>query len=399
MSRVLFVVSPERGHINPCIGPAEILRKGKHTVAFYTAYNVSERLKRAGFDKFYSTKQESPPPVTANRAKYFAENVKDREWARFSLKTTYLDRVTAQVEPLRQAIRDFKPSVLAVDPKVYEGAIASELEGIPWLTMTASLTIVSPDFLSSELNDTVKWFEDDRKALFQSFGVEGKFRFTDILSPNMNLCFATDELLGSITMPNVKRIGPSIPTGDRGDECDFPWSKLDDHVPVIYAFFGSQTFYQPGIIRSLIESVKDHGVQLVCSVSELYDSLKLEYIPQNVLLIKDAPQLNLLAGMAAFISHGGASSTMEAMSCGVPMLVSPIYDDQSHQAYFIDKSSVGQRHDLSKMGPEEIWRAIQFVMQSPRVKESVEKVKLSYKKFDGAQEAARQLIRLAEKGS
>jgi zeaxanthin glucosyltransferase len=395
MSRILFVISPERGHINQFIGPAHYLQKDrKNIVAFYCQYNIADRIKRAGFSQFFSAKQESPPPVTANKAKYFAENIKDKEWSRFSLKTAYLDRVPMQLEPLRQTIRDFVPHVVIVDPKIYEAAIVCEQEKIKWMTMSASLTMVSPDFLASELNDTVKWFKSDREQLLKTQGVSLNFRFTDCLSPLLNVCFTTDDLLGNVTFPEVKRLGPSIPPSDRGDECEFPWRNLDESVPAIYVWLGSQTFYQPGIMRTLIDAVRDRGVQLVCAVSELYDTLKLEAIPDNVLLLKDVPQLNILPAMAGMVSHGGATSVMESLANGVPILVNPFYDDHSHQAYFIDKCGVGQRQDLSKMDTGECWRALQFILESPRIKEAVDKVQFSYKKKDGAHEAAMLVSRM-----
>lgn len=395
MSRILFVISPERGHINQFVGPAHYLQKDrKNIVAFYCHYNIADRMKRAGFTQFYSAKQESPPPVTANKAKYFAENIKDRDWARFSLKTTYVDRVPSQMEPLRQVIKDFVPHIVVVDPKIYEAAIVCEQENIKWITMSASLTMVSPDFLASELSETVKWLTEDRDQLLKNIGVPLNFRLTDCLSPLLNVCFTTDDLLGKVTFPEVKRLGPSIPPGDRGDECEFPWGDLDESVPVIYVWLGSQTFFQPGIMRTLFNAVKNKEVQLVCAVSELFDTLSLEPVPNNVLLLKDVPQLNILPAMAAMVSHGGASSTMEALINGVPILVNPFFDDQLNQAYFIDKSGVGQRQDLSKMDADECWRALQFLLESPRVKEAVEKVQFSYKKNDGAHEAAKLISRI-----
>lgn len=394
MSRVLFVVSSERSHVNPCIGPALHLQQQGTSVAFYSFYSISDQLKRAGFGTFYSGKAESAPPVTRNRARYFAEHLKDKEWTRFSLRTAYLDRVAAQVEPLSNAVNDFRPDLMVVDPKVYEAAIVAEMKRIPWVTLSPSLTMVSPDFIKTDLVETVNWFANDRDTLFNSFGVKVNFRFSDCLSPHLNLCLTTDELIGNTGKADVKRIGPSLPNADRGDECDFPWKKLDDKVPIIYVWFGGQTFYQPGILRHLFQSVKHREVQLVCACSELTDEMELEYVPKNVLLLRQTPQLSLLPAMAGCITHGGASTVMEALAMGVPLLCCPLYDDQPHQSYFVDKCGVGQRQDLTKLDTDECWRAIQFILQSPRIKQAVEKVQLSYKKYDGAADAARLVERL-----
>jgi zeaxanthin glucosyltransferase len=394
MSRILFVVGSDRGHINPCLGPAAHLQQQGHTVAFYSLYNISEQLKRAGFAFSFSARSEAVPAATASSGKYFAEQVKDREWSRSSLKTAYVDRVAAQVVPLSQVVTDFEPAVLAVDPKVYEGAIVAETRKLPWATLSASLTLVSPDYVKTDLGETVKWLERDREALFKSFNVSCKFRFSDCLSPHLNLCFTTDRLTGNVNVSDVKQIGPSLPPGDRGDECDFPWNKVNDRVPVAYVWLGSRTFWQPGIMARLFEAVKGREIQLICAASKLVDAPELAAPPANVLVVAQAPQLSILPVSRAHITHGGAASVMESIALGIPMLVMPMYDDQAHQSYFLDKCGVGQRLDLARLDPDEIWRALQFILTSPRIQETVESVQLSYKKQDGAMQAARLIERL-----
>ena len=48
MSRVLFFVVPERGHLNPCIAPAQALQAAGHAVAFHAVGDIRAQLQRAG---------------------------------------------------------------------------------------------------------------------------------------------------------------------------------------------------------------------------------------------------------------------------------------------------------------------------------------------------------------
>lgn len=48
MKRILFCVVPEKGHVNPCIGPAQHLRAAGCDVAFYAPADISDQLDGAG---------------------------------------------------------------------------------------------------------------------------------------------------------------------------------------------------------------------------------------------------------------------------------------------------------------------------------------------------------------
>src|SRR5262245_57977401 len=137
MKRILFVIIPEKGHIHPYLGPAAALRERGHTVAFYAVHDVSAQLRKAGFDLFFAG-QEETRPAESNRGAVFAEKVRDRDWLRGWIKTLLVDNVPPQVDALRAIIRRFRPDILAIDPMVYQGAIAAELEGIPWAGLSSS---------------------------------------------------------------------------------------------------------------------------------------------------------------------------------------------------------------------------------------------------------------------
>lgn len=393
MSRILFVVGSERGRLNPLIGPAYQLQQLGHTVAFFTPYNASKQLKRAGFNISYSEKPGAMPVATASQSQLFTERLKDSVSLKQALRSDYLDGVIQRVTALKGIAEEFQPEIMAVDPKSYEGAIVAEQKKIPWATLSASLSMVTPEYMQTDLGEAAKAFDRQRSSMFDLFGVVGKFRFAGCLSPRLNLCFTTDALIGSAGPPEVKRIGPALLTGDRGDECDFPWEQINDKVPVVYVWLGSRTYHQLHALRTLMSAVKGKDIQLICAASALADSL--EYTQPNVMVVREAPQLNILPVVSAHVTHGGAASVMESIALGVPMLISPIYDDHSHQAYFIDKCGAGQRQDLSKLDADACWKALQSVLQSPRIKETIQNLKLSYKKYDGSSEAARLIEKLA----
>src|SRR5439155_15305796 len=125
------------------------------------------------------------------------------------------------------------------------------------------------------------------------YGLTGRFRVCDCLSPSLNVVFSTEELVGPAP-PDVRLVGPSLPPELRGDECDFPWERLRVDRPVVYMSLGSQIYYQPALFRTAIQAVAGRPVQLVLSASELLSTGELGALPENVLAVRYAPQLQLL---------------------------------------------------------------------------------------------------------
>src|SRR5262249_18350650 len=62
--------------------------------------------------------------------------------------------------------------------------------------------------------------------------------------------------------------------------------------------------------------------------------------------VRFAPQLDVLRVARVAVTHGGANSVMEAIACGVPLLVAPICNDQPHNRWFVERAGSGVGIDL-----------------------------------------------------
>ena len=382
--KILFAVIPEKGHINPYIGPALRLQQRGHTVAFYARFDITGQLDRAGIHGFLGGR-DKPPPPSANRGAEFAEKVRDRDTLRGWIRELIVDEVPDQVQSLAAVVARWCPDVVVADPMVYAAAIVAEREGIPWAAVSNSLNPILPDDVESELLDTVRTFEGDRRALFEQYGVPVSFRGCDALSPHLTIAFTTRDFVGR-DVPGVCMVGPSLPPRDRGDEPDFPWALLRDDCPIVYMSFGSQIYYQPRMFQTVINATADLGVQLVLAAGELVETDELD-LHDHVLAVRYTPQLQLLPRTSLLITHGGANSVMEALHFGVPMLISPLCNDQFHQARFIKESGVGIRLDLATATAETCRRALEKLLRPGAFRENAARIAVSYR-ADGSSRAA-----------
>ncbi len=385
MKKILFIVIPENGHINPYIGVAKHLQEKGFNIGFYSMHDISAQLLAADLNCFVG-EFIRPPLYGKNHGKQFAENVKDAQWLRSWIKELLIDRSDEGIKNIKKVLNSFNPDLVITDPMIYPAAIAATLKGIKWVAISNSLNpVIHPD-IKSELLNTVQWLEPLRKKLFHDYGMDIQCSGCDMLSPHLNIAFATEEFVGG-GHAKVNLVGPSIPQGRRGDEQSFAWEMLSTKVPIVYMSFGSQIYYQPEMFRTVFAAVRNQPIQVIAVINELMHSNELGNIPANVILTRYAPQLQLLPKATVMITHGGANSVMEAIYYGIPLLISPICNDQFHQAYFIERNNIGVEVDLNSTTVEQCWNVLHGLLHNATIHNNMARISQSYQQ-DGALNAA-----------
>jgi zeaxanthin glucosyltransferase len=387
MSRFLFVVLSEKGHVHPFIGPAQELARLGHEVAFYAPFDLRAPLGRAGFDRVFAGSADAPPPPDANRGRAFAELVADRARLRAWIEAMLVGTVPLEVERLTALVRSHRPDVLIADPMAYAAPIVASREGVPWAGLSTSLNPVVPDDWTSDLIETTRALP--RAELFARHGAPGaRFRVSDCLSPHLNVAFTTRELVGD-PPAGVLLAGASMPLGARGDEGE-PVD-LDPGRPLVFMSLGSQIYHQPRMFEMVVDASRGQPWQLVLAMGELAGTAAL---PEGVQAVRYAPQLTLLARARALITHGGANSVMEALAHRVPLLVSPICNDQPHNARFVERASAGFSLDLSEASPGEVRARLATLCAEGPERAAAARIAASYAEAGGARAAANAVLGL-----
>lgn len=395
MSRVLIATSPEKGHLNPMVGVAQWLRRLGHTVGWLCIPEPAPRLESLGVEVLRLPHIEAAPPGIETGGEALAKLVLDDVALGKWIRGLLLDAAPALLEPVRQVVRAFRPDVMALDGMQYAAVLAAHTEGIPWAGVSSALTLLEPR-PEIPLLRNVRALQDDRQALFRHHGFDARFRTCECLSPRLNVIFATEAFLGpdAGVPPHTLLVGPSTPPEPRGDEVPFPWERLGDK-PVLYVSFGSQISYQPELFRLIAEAARPFGVTLVLCAGELAGTDFPSTLPGDVVAVPYTPQRQVLERAAAFISHGGANSVMEAMTAGVPMLLLPVCNDQPVQAHFLEKSGAGLAREPRTLTVESCREAIaQLLAPESRMRERVLEISRSYRAYDGARTAAERIAGL-----
>ena len=265
--RVLLASSPEKGHVNPLLAVAQHLVRAGHHVGWLTLPEPSHELAAHGIEVL-RLPGHVPAPAHVTGGEELARLVRDEATLRRWIRSLLIEAVPAQVAPVRQVLRAFRPDRLALDGMQYGAVIAAHLEGLPWVGVSSALTLLEPSGLDLALLRNVRALADDRRSLFASHGLAPEFRTCEALSPELNLIFATPELVGldARLPPATLLVGPALPPAPRGDEPPFPWERLATDRPIVYLSVGSQIVgYQAdafhyALTRSLI-AARANGLQ------------------------------------------------------------------------------------------------------------------------------------------
>jgi len=358
MSRLLFVLIPERGHLHPYLGPAQHLRARGHEVHVHAEGPVGPLLQSWDLPHWPT---ELPPATERHAGATFSQQVRDPAWLREWIARMLLEGIDAQVQRLEATLERVRPDGLVLDPMVYAGAIAAHRAQLPWAAVSNSLNPALPDDLDSDLLRTVEWLAPRRAALFARHGMTPRFRGCDLLSDDLTVCFSAPTVVGP-PPPDVHLVGASLPLHPRDPPSGIDWAMRPR--PRLLMSLGSQVFHQPRMFQVVAAALAQlpNPVDFVANVGQL-DPTPLGPWPPDAIVRPWIPQLEVLRHTDAMITHGGANSVMEALAHDVPLLVSPICNDQFHQAQLLQRHERGQVIDLHTASVTEVRTALEHLLQ------------------------------------
>src|SRR5262249_40586911 len=176
--------------------------------------------------------------------------------------------------------------------------------------------------------------------------------------------------------------------GKGRENVDFPWERLTGE-PLIYASMGTILNGQADVFRNIVAAVaKNKNLQLVLSVGDQIDPKQIGPVPNNAIIVKRAPQLELLKQATVCITHAGLNTVLEALAQGVPQVAIPITYDQPGVAARIAHRKTGIATSLDKLTAERLAFHLNEVLTDPIYRENAGKLQKAIAEANGLSVAA-----------
>jgi len=142
----------------------------------------------------------------------------------------------------------------------------------------------------------------------------------------------------------------------------FPWEKLNGK-PLIYASLGTLVNGLDHVYKIILEAVgKLPEAQVVLSIGTNIDPDRLEPIPRDTIIVRKAPQIELLKRAALCITHAGLNTTLESLAQGVPMVAIPIAFDQPGISARIAHHGAGEFVGLDNLSADNLLELVRKVL-------------------------------------
>jgi len=163
-------------------------------------------------------------------------------------------------------------------------------------------------------------------------------------------------------LPQHQFLGSSVRDEPRDDDVERWLAASSD--PFVYLSFGSFLSVRDDVLARVCEALRILGVRAAIATGSA-DAAALGPLPPAWLVRGFLPQVRLLKGAAAAVTHGGNNSVTEAMTCGIPLVVLPFSTDQFAGAEAIERSGFGVALEPNTASVEELAAAIEFALGLP----------------------------------
>lgn len=171
-------------------------------------------------------------------------------------------------------------------------------------------------------------------------------------------------------------------------ESDFPWDRLTGE-PLIYASMGTLSNGLESVFTTIAEAVGTRpGMQLVLSIGPGLDPEKIASLPANAIVVKNAPQLELLKRSALCITHAGLNTALESLTQGVPMVAIPVSLDQPGVAARIAYTKTGAYVPIKELTVSRLSTLIDDVLGNPEYRQNANKMREAIVRTNGLEKAA-----------
>lgn len=377
---VVFVAPPAPGHVYPSLPLVEQLVARGHRVTYVTSPSLAPVARSAGAAVW----ELDWSPETSGLAE-----------GEFTVETLVADMdgmltATRTALPgLLAALRREPPRLICSD-SVPLGPLLASIFGAPLVALMSTFA-TNDVFPPTEL---VPGFDPAHPALVDYFTRVGAL-FADHQVPatgpgtgpaaGLTLVFVPREfqIAADSFDASYHFIGPSLPEHARGADWTPP-----GRGRLLLVSLGTAFNNRPEFFTTVVDAFAGTDWHVVMVTGEHIDPAAIEPIPPNIHPATTVPQLAVLPHAAAFVSHAGMGSTMEALHYQVPVVAVPHAREQQIIAARIQELGLGQHLQAHLPTAAQLRRAVEQASGDPRIRANLAGMKRSLDAAGGASAGA-----------
>jgi zeaxanthin glucosyltransferase len=407
MARIGAFCFPGTGHINPMTALAGRLRERGHQVVIFAIADTEARIRATGTEFCLIGEQDYLPGTLEKLDRRLGE-LKGMATFRFTVgRVRDTARMVLRDGP--DAVRRANVDAILVDEADMGGNVAEYL-GLPFVSIAFFPPLIQdnriPPFcfgwqagagLLSRLRNRLGMALLSRIAapIFAQVNQQRKawglkplkrsFEALSTLAQITQLPMALEFETGADT-PLLHYTGPFVDARQR-PAVDFPWDRLDGR-PLVYASLGTLQNGSEEIFRCIAAACAGLNAQLVISLGGGLAPERLGQLAGDPIVVRFAPQLELVRRAAAVITHAGLNTVLESLAEGVPLVCLPLGNDQPGVAARVAARGAGVVVARRGLTPLRLRKAVRAVLEDSRYTRAAREIQAAMQGVDGLARAA-----------
>ena len=390
--KIGFVCLPVSGHLNPMTALARRLQARGNEVVFIGIPDAEATVRAADLN-FASYCEEEFPLGSGSKHWAGVAKLHGHEAIKYMARAWSPKLLQAALQHLPKTLSDHGIDALVLDTSHSFLQLVPISLGMPYVHIWNILNIdysgktpacffswpydATPEGIARNINGLKgmgDWYAP-LKAIAKTYAEENGL---DIDWNSPALTFSKLALISQtpreFDFPNIDwppqfhYAGP-FHDGAGRQQVPFPWEKLTGK-PLIYSSMGTLLNGLEPVYRSILGGVeKLSDVQVVLSIGNNINPEDLGKIPANTIVVRRAPQIELLKRAALCITHAGLNTALESLAQGVPMVAIPISFDQPGVAARIAYHGVGEFIEVEDLSAERLSELVRAVLESPNYRD------------------------------
>jgi zeaxanthin glucosyltransferase len=408
--KIGFVSFPVPGHFNPMSALARQLQSRNHDVVMFSL-PVGESLARAANLPFVPFGEKEFPAEHSSEVIGTGGRLKGEEGLRFTVSA-----IAAATEVKWRTLPNLLSSTgidaLVVDNYDFYGEIIPIRLGMPYAIVSNALHFDYSGYTPLCVYD---WAHENTPEAIKR-NRQGVSQFTQMLIRSNAEMIAEVEMAGIranwedpsslfsdhpwITQcPREfdfecshwpKQFHYTGPFQDGKGRLDFPfpWDRLTGE-PIVYASMGTVQVGNADVFSAIAAAVSKHnGLQLVLAIGNVLRPEQIGPVPNNAIVVNNAPQLELLKKASVCITHAGFNTVLEALTQGVPQIAIPVTNDQPGVAARIADKKTGKTTSLDGLDASKLSALVDEVFNNPIYRDNSRSIQKAIAKKNGLSVAA-----------
>jgi len=407
MARLGAFCFPGTGHLNPMTALARRLQERGHTVVIFGIADTEAPVKAAGVE-FCLIGESDYPPGTLEKLDRHLGELKGLAVLRFTIeRIKNTARMVLRDGP--DAVRRAKVEALLVDEADFAGNVAEYL-GLPFVSIACIPPLIKGDryppfcfgwsagqdwgsrlrnrfgvrLLSGVAAPIFKAINEQRRV----WGLKPQSSSGGFLSPLLRVTQLPSILEFDVGAwpPLLHYTGPFVDERQR-PAIEFPWERLDGR-PLVYASLGTLQNGLEAIFRTIAAACAGLDAQLVISLGGGLERERLRALAGDPIVVRFAPQLEILKRASAVITHAGLNTVLESLTEGLPMVCIPLGNDQPGVAARVAARGAGLVVPRRRLNALRLRSAVRAVLEEGRYRQAAGAMQTAIRAVNGLEQAA-----------